>query len=137
MSTVRQSVTRSQAHAPFFVGVDLGATNTKIGVVDDLGQTLSYRTIATGAGDDPKGAVRQLAEEVLETIHVAELQLPEVARIGLGAPGPMDIHQGLLVAPVNMPGWNNFPLRDPLSQHCGLPVTFANDAAAAAFGEYW
>jgi glucokinase len=137
MSTVRQSVTRSQAHPPFFVGVDLGATNTKIGVVDDLGQTLSYRTIPTGAGDDPKVTVRQIAEEVLDTVHVAELQSPEIARIGLGAPGPMDIRQGLLIAPVNMPAWHNFSLRDPLIQHCGLPVTFANDAAAAAFGEYW
>jgi glucokinase len=137
MSTVRQPVTRNQAHPPFFVGVDLGATSTKLGVVDDLGQTLSYRKIPTGADGDPKTAVQRIAEEVLDTIHVAQLQLPAVARIGLGAPGPMDIRQGLLVAPVNMPAWRNFPLRDQLSQHCALPVTFANDAAAAAFGEYW
>jgi glucokinase len=137
MSIVRQSVNRRQAHPPFFVGIDLGATNTKIGVVDDLGQTLSYRTIPTGDGDDPKSTIRQIAEEVLDTIHVAELQLPEIARVGLGAPGPMDIRHGLLIAPVNMPAWRNLPLRDQLSQHCSLPVTFANDAAAAAFGEYW
>src|SRR5262245_25408375 len=137
MSTARQSVNRRQAHPPFFVGIDLGATNTKIGVVDDLGQTLSYRTIPTGDSDDPKDVVRQIAEEVLDTIHVAEVQVPEVARLGVGAPGPMDIRQGLLIAPVNMPAWRNLPLRDQLSQHCRLPLTFANDAAAAAFGEYW
>jgi len=136
MSTACQPVIRSQAHPPFFVGVDLGATNTKIGIVDDLGQTLSYRTIPTGA-DDPTGAVKQIAEEVLDTIHVAELQLPEVAGVGLGAPGPLDLRQGLLLAPVNMPAWHNFPLRDRLAQHCRLPMTFANDACAAAYGEYW
>jgi glucokinase len=49
----------------------------------------------------------------------------------------MDIPAGLLLEPPNLPGWIDFPIRDRLSQECGLPVSFANDAAAAAYGEYW
>jgi glucokinase len=38
---------------------------------------------------------------------------------------------------VNLKGWDDFPLRDRVSFHCGLPVSFANDAGAAAYGEFW
>ena len=43
----------------------------------------------------------------------------------------------MLVKPVNLKGWDDFPLRDRVAAHCGLPVTFANDANAAAYGEFW
>ncbi len=49
----------------------------------------------------------------------------------------MDIPAGKLIKPANLKGWDDFPLRDRVSRHCGLPVTFANDANAAAFGEFW
>jgi glucokinase len=49
----------------------------------------------------------------------------------------MDIPAGMLLDPPNLPGWINFPIRNRLSQECGLPVSFTNDAAAAAYGEYW
>jgi len=137
MSTVRQSVIRDQAHFPLFVGVDLGATHTKIGVVDDLGRTLSYRTIPTAVNGSAGDDLKRIAEEVLDTIHGTPLQASDVSRIGLGSPGPMDLHKGLLLTPVNMPLWHNFPLRERLGQLCGLPVTIANDGAAAAFGEFW
>jgi glucokinase len=49
----------------------------------------------------------------------------------------MDIPAGMLLDPPNLPGWVDFPLRDRVSHHCGLPIEFANDAGAAAYGEYW
>jgi glucokinase len=60
-----------------------------------------------------------------------------VARVGLGSPGTMDIPTGMLLDPPNLPTWQNFPIRDRLSHHCGLPVAFQNDANAAAYGEFW
>ena len=62
----------------------------------------------------------------------------DLARVGLGTPGTMDITQGILLSPANLPGWWNFPIRDGAGQMlAGLPVTFANDANAAAYGEFW
>jgi len=49
----------------------------------------------------------------------------------------MDIFKGMLLTPGNLPQWWNVPIRDRVSHHCGLPTTFANDANAAAYGEYW
>jgi glucokinase len=61
----------------------------------------------------------------------------QIARVGLGTPGTQDIPAGLLLDPPNLPGWTNFPIRDTLSHHCQLPVSYANDAGAAAYGEFW
>jgi len=78
-----------------------------------------------------------MAQAVFQAIDEARLKPAQVARVGLGSPGTMDIPAGLILEPHNLPGWINFPIRDTLARECGLPVTFANDAAAAAYGEFW
>lgn len=125
------------AQAPFFVGIDLGGTNIKIGVVDDLGRTLVRHSLPTQVERGPEDAAARMGRAVLDMLAEIGLTPGQVARAGLGSPGTMDIPAGLLLAPHNLPGWHNFPLRDRVSHHCGLAVTFANDAAAAAYGEFW
>jgi glucokinase len=49
----------------------------------------------------------------------------------------MDIPAGMLLGPGNLPHWHNTPIRDLISEACSLPVTYANDANAAAYGEFW
>jgi glucokinase len=137
MSTHRTTVAVAQAQAPYFVGVDVGGTNIKIGLVDDLGRTLSFRQISTDATAGAEDGCRRMGKTVRELVAEAGLELPNVARVGLGTPGTMDIANGLLIHPHNLPGWHDFPIRDRLSHHCGLQVTYANDANAAAYGEYW
>jgi glucokinase len=61
----------------------------------------------------------------------------DVKAAGLGTPGPMNIPQGMILDPTNMPGWRFFPVRDALSKALGMPVAFSNDANAAAYGEFW
>jgi glucokinase len=137
MTHERSTVALARAQAPFFVGVDVGGTNIKIGVVDDLGRTLVYRRIPTDAPAGPEQGARRMGETVREMIAEAGLTLPYVARVGLGTPGTMDVASGQLIHPHNLPGWHDFPIRDRVCQHSGLPVTYANDANAAAYGEFW
>ena len=49
----------------------------------------------------------------------------------------MDIPRGKLLEPINLKGWEEFPVRDRIIHHSGMPVTFNNDANAAAYGEFW
>lgn len=137
MSSARPTVAKSDAQSPFFVGVDLGGTNIKIGLVDDLGRTVSYQTVPTAVPEGPEAGAAKTGRHVLKMIEEVGLTPGDVKRVGLGTPGLMDIAAGLLLRPYNLPGWADFPIRDRLSHHCGLPVTFANDAGAAAYGEYW
>ena len=137
MSQARQFISLDKARAPFFVGLDLGGTNIKAGVVDDTGQPLSWLSVSTDPDKGPEDASARMGQAVKQAIAEAGLQPSAIARVGLGSPGTMDIPAGMLIEPVNLKGWDHFPVRDWVSHHCGLPVAFANDAAAAAYGEYW
>jgi glucokinase len=137
MGYVRTFISAAAAQPPYFVGVDLGGTNVKVGVVDDLGRPLSWRSIPTNAPAGPDDAVRRMAETVEQAIRDAGIAKSDIAACGLGSPGTMDIPTGMLLEPPNLLGWENYPIRDRLQSRVQLPVTFANDANAAAYGEFW
>jgi glucokinase len=137
MASVRQFLPLSQAQPPFYCGVDLGGTNIKVGVVDDLGRSLSWLTIPTGTERGPEDAAQRMGQAVADAAKQAGIERAQIARVGLGTPGTMDIPAGMLLDPPNLPGWKMFPIRDRVSHHAGLPVTYANDAGAAAYGEFW
>jgi glucokinase len=72
-----------------------------------------------------------------EAILEAGLTKERIAGVGLATPGTMDIPAGMLLDPPNLPGWNNFPVRDYVARRLGLPTVLQNDANAAAYGEFW
>jgi glucokinase len=137
MAHSRQFIRLAQARPPFFAGVDVGGTNIKLGVVDDEGRPMSWTRISTEVEKGPRDAVARVGEALNRVIAEAGLEKGAIARVGLGTPGTMDVPAGILLDPGNLPGWRRFPIRDELSAACGLPVTFANDARSAAYGEYW
>jgi glucokinase len=137
MAATRHFVTQEEAEPPFFAGIDLGGTNIKVGVVDNRGRPMSWLSIPTEVEKGPEDAARRMGEAVRAAVREAGLDLSAVARVGLGSPGGMDIPKGTLTTVINLTGWDTFPIRDRVSHHCGLPVTFENDANAAAYGEYW
>jgi glucokinase len=122
---------------PFFLGIDLGGTNIKSGVVDDAGQPLSSVSLKTRPEDGPEAGLRTLAEAGRRAVAESGRSWDEVAAVGLGSPGTMDIRAGRLLEPPNLPGWDNLPIRDRLAEALGKPTAFQNDANAAAYGEYW
>lgn len=137
MATSSRLIALDEAQEPFFVGVDLGGTNIKAGLVDDRGRPLARYSTPTNAQSGPEDGAVRMGRAVLDVIAQAGLTRCRVAGVGLGSPGTMDIPAGMLLEPPNLPGWENFPIRDRVSRHCGLPVSFANDAGAAAYGEFW
>lgn len=137
MSYHRQFISLDHARPPFFVGIDLGGTEVKAGLVDDFGRPLSWLSIPTQSELGPEDASQRIGKATLDVIAQAGLEPSTVDRVGLGSAGILDASAGVLIKPVNLKGWENFPLRDRVSAHCELPVTFANDANAAAYGEFW
>jgi glucokinase len=122
---------------PFYLGIDLGGTNIKSGVVDDLGRPVSSISIATHAELGPEIGLKSLAEAGRLAVCASGLGWDEIEMVGLGTPGTMDIAAGLLIDPPNLPGWVNFPVRQLLEEELCKPVVFQNDANAAAYGEFW
>lgn len=135
--TSKSNITNvADADAPFFWGIDIGGTGIKIGLVDDHGKTLDYEVLPTRESEGPTAAMQRIAA----VIHDVEERLGvsgQVARVGLGAPGPMDLDAGTLVAPPQLPSWWDFPIRNAVAKLLKRPVSFLNDANAAAYGEFW
>jgi glucokinase len=57
--------------------------------------------------------------------------------IGIGVPGLIRLEEGVIAKAPNLPGWEDFPLRDELERELQCPVVLENDANAAALGEVW
>ncbi len=126
----------SDSRAPYFWGIDVGGTGIKIGLVDDIGNTLAFESLPTRENEGATAAMQRVAAVVAD--YESQFGIAsQVRRVGLGAPGPMDLPRGYLVAPPQLPSWWNFPIRDTVAKLLKRPVSFLNDANAAAYGEFW
>jgi glucokinase len=122
---------------PFYLGIDLGGTNIKSGVVDDQGRALSAVSLETHADKGPRAGLDNIAAAASEAVRKSGLSWDEIAGVGLGSPGTMDLEAGLLLDPPNLPGWDNLPIRELLADRLKKPTVLQNDGNAAAYGEYW
>src|SRR5690606_1965087 len=118
------------AELPCFIGVDLGGTNIKIGVLDTRGRTLAFERIPTREPQGPEQAIRRIAETCRSIATKIGIRLEDIPRAGLGAPGPMCLKRGMLLEPVNLPNWAQFKIQAELAELLELPVSFVNDANA-------
>lgn len=137
MSVISSIKGANAVQKPVFVGIDVGGTNIKLGLVDDAGQSLAYHTMPTEQQKGAEDACRRIAEVVQKLRQELGVEPNDLAYAGIATPGPMDIPRGMILRPGNLPAWWDFPIRDRVSHHLGLPVAFANDANAAAYGEFW
>ncbi|MEQ9408425.1 MAG: ROK family protein [Fuerstiella sp.] len=120
-----------------FLGIDVGGTNIKAGVVDDTGQVIGRSSVPTAAEKGPDHGVRQMALSAQQALQQAGIAIDRIAAIGLATPGTMDIPAGMLLDPPNLPGWNDYPVRQKVAETLQRPTILQNDANAAAYGEYW
>lgn len=119
------------------VGIDLGGTNIKFGIVKTTGEVVHKLSIPTEGQTGPSGVIKRMCDGTLEVIRQAGLCKERILAVGIGAPGAMSHKLGLIIAPPNLPGWKDVPLRDRITAGTGIPANLENDANAAAYGEFW
>ncbi len=122
----------------FFIGVDLGGTNIKAGIVDvSAGRVVLARSEPTLARDGHDAVMERMGHLVNDVIAEQGLLKSEVGGVGVTAPGVLDLEKGATLFLPNLPGtWPNVPLRDTLQHSTGLPVFLLNDVRAITFGEW-
>lgn len=111
------------------LGVDLGGTAIKSGLVDESGRVQFCETLPTNA----LGGTDVVLEALTEACR-RQLARASVPSIGIGIPGMVDTERGVLIRASNLP-FSNYPLAQVLSQRLGLPVYLENDANCALYGE--
>jgi glucokinase len=127
----------SKAPGPVYVGLDVGGTTMKAGVVDDQGRPLSAISLPTEPHKGQEHGLEQMCASIRQAIAEAGLQVRDIAAIGVATPGLMDIPAGVILDPPNLKPWRNVPVRQHIHAVFGIPTAFQNDANAAAYGEYW
>lgn len=120
-----------------FLGIDLGGTNVKAGVVENGGRSRSNVSHPTEARRGPEQGMRNIYRVAEDAVSESGVAWDDVAAIGLATPGTMDIPAGMLLHPHNLPGWDDLPIRQLVADHFQKPTVLQNDANAAAYGEYW
>lgn len=122
------------------VGVDIGGTNLRVGVVEGLKIIEEHRSTADFSSicrsNSPDIAWQKIIQITAAGLQQILQSFPGVASIGIGFPGFIDPILGTVAQSPNLPGLRDVDLAGDLSRVLGRPVLVENDALAAAYGEY-
>ncbi|MBF0485545.1 MAG: ROK family protein [Candidatus Omnitrophica bacterium] len=121
----------------FVVGVDVGGTNVKLGIVD-ASSRISLRAVFSTRKfiSSPRCLIKAISQNVASLLKEGGISKKSVCGIGIGLPGLVDVEKGIVRLLPNIPGWKNVPLKKILKAKTGLPVQIENDVNMMALGEW-
>ncbi|MGN1030506.1 MAG: type I phosphomannose isomerase catalytic subunit, partial [Butyricicoccaceae bacterium] len=138
MYTVTGSLTMLRTLIPpkpvYRIGIDLGGTAIKVGIIDPNNCIVGRCQLPTEADKPWQTVVSNMVRTVEGALADADLSLSDCDVVGVGSPGTIDAETGTVVYSNNF-GWRDVPLADALHEKLGLPVHISNDASCAALGE--
>ncbi len=118
------------------IGIDLGGTNIAGAIVDDKGQIIkkaSTPTLSQRSSDQIINDIIKLCQKLLDETKINDSELNS---IGIGTPGIIDNKKGEIVY-INNLNFRNVNIREKITKHINKPIYLANDANAAAYGEFF
>ncbi|MBU4312007.1 MAG: ROK family protein [Candidatus Omnitrophica bacterium] len=118
------------------IGIDLGATRVKIGVVNQAGRILCRREVDTPFNVKPAELVSSLVVNIGDILRQAGLKKGQIAGVGIGVPGPVDSEKGIVRYFPNIKGWENVALKSILERRLRLKVSLDNDVNAMTMAEH-
>jgi glucokinase len=119
-----------------YIGVDLGGTSIKVGICDENGKLLHQMEGNTEAEGGPEVVIKNIADYVREIVASSSYDWDQVAGIGAGIAGFLDMEEGVVKLSGNL-GWHDVPVKKMLEAQLGKTVKIDNDANVAALGEAW
>jgi glucokinase len=119
----------------YSIGVDLGGTNLRAAAVNAAGKVLARVSLPASYDTGPLNVVNEIVTAIKKVRD--KLGAGDLRGVGMGVPGFIDIEAGVVIGSANLPGFQDFPVRDEIQQHLGIPILLENDANAAALGEKW
>lgn len=119
-----------------YIGIDIGGTNLKAGLVDESGLILATHRMKVAQIDDQDSLAWTLVSLTQDLCRAADVPLDQVASVGVGVPGAVEIYSGSVLYTCNLP-LRNVPLRKLFHRYLSLPLYVENDANCAALAEYY
>ena len=117
------------------LGVDVGGTFIKAGVVDESYAILHKVSVPTGGDGGFQTVVQNIARVAELAAQEAGLAVGDFESVGIGIPGLLNPKTGVVVSAPNLSGWQNVPFLDAIQKQLPVPVRVGNDANCAVVGE--
>jgi glucokinase len=125
----------SQGGSGYVIGVDIGATNLRIGLADAVGKLVTRWDAPIAGATAPELVVQKIRTGVNELLGRTGVSRESLLAIAAGAPGVTDVDAGIVIATSYLFGWKNVPLRALLESELGIPAAVENDVRMGAIGE--
>ncbi len=123
--------------AKYIVGIDVGGTNVKLGLVDDKGDIVHRLSFSTkNVSATPEKLTAALCESVGAILRKDRISKSMVSGVGVGLPGLVDVKNGIVRILPNIPGWKDVPLKKTMEKKLGLGVCLENDVNMITLGEW-
>ncbi len=119
----------------YYIGIDLGGTNIKAGVVNENYEIIAKATTKTLLPRPAEEICADMAKVSLEAVEQAGLTLDDIESVGIGTPGTANSETGIIEYSNNL-GFLNLPVVEIMQKHINKPFYVENDANAAAYGEF-
>ncbi|MBP5268647.1 MAG: ROK family protein, partial [Ruminococcus sp.] len=119
----------------YYIGIDLGGTNIKAGVVSEDFEIVAKTSCKTNLPRPGEEICADMAKVALEAVKEAGLTLDDIEAVGIGTPGTANSEAGVIEYSNNL-GFENTPMAKLIQKHIDKPVFIENDANAAAYGEF-
>ena len=120
----------------YYIGIDIGGTGIKAGLVKENGEIIHKDSIPTNATADYRDLVKDMADLVNKVVADAGISMDDVKSVGMGCPGSIDDKNGI-VSYANNINMKNAPVCDEFRKHIDKPTYINNDANCAALGEFF
>jgi len=118
----------------YYAGVDLGGTNTKIGILNKEGDILKSRIIKTLSAEGVDNTLERIWKTIQELAQELDINIKNIKGIGLGIPGPV-LEQSIVAFFANFPWERNINIKEKLEKLTGIETKLDNDANIIALGE--
>ncbi len=119
----------------YYIGIDLGGTFIKGGIVDDAGNIVVCDEVPTERDKGAKVVAKNIAALCDRLLCAAGLCTSDAEGMGIGVPGLINAEKGKVVYSNNL-DWHDFGIVGEVQKRTGLKVVIANDADVAALAEY-
>ena len=121
-----------------YLGIDIGGTAAKMGIVDSLGNILYKNQYNVSFDNYETPILETVLKKSKEFILESKFNIANILGIGISATGQIDTPRGLVVGTGgNIRNWDNAPIKEEFEKLYNLPVTVVNDANCVALGEKW
>ena len=118
----------------YYIGVDLGGTNLRAGLVTSKGNVIHLKSTPTYRERGYEEVIEDLAVLITDVIEDGNMSVSEIESIGIGVPGSINTKKGTVVYANNLT-FRNVPIIEEIRKHINLPVFIQNDANCAALAE--